>query len=98
MHNCFKIYLLFNIFQRYNSTTGMFTAASGGDGFYYFSTSLLGNEGEASRFEIQINGDVLCTVDLEQQQQSDDYLQSSCSAATYATQGNLVWFILYFIK
>ena len=54
---------------------------SGGDGYYYFSAYLLGNEGEASDFDIQMNGDVLCTVHLEQHQQTDDFLQSACSVS-----------------
>ena len=59
----------------------------GGDGYYYFSTYLLGNVAEFSLFDIQINGNVLCSVRLDQQQTSGDALQSACSAATYAAQG-----------
>ena len=61
----------------------------GGDGFYYFSTFLLGWDDELSLFDIQINGDVLCTVRLEQVNTSVDLLQSTCSAVIYASQGTL---------
>ena len=77
----------FNIFYRYDSTTGTFTVPPGGDGFYYFSTYLLGTSTEYNVFDIQINGNKLCTVHLDQQQTSGDALQSSCSAAIYAAEG-----------
>ena len=63
---------------------------SGGDGFYYFSTYLLSQNTEYNLFDIQINGQVLCSVNLDQNQTSGDDLQSACSAATYAVQGILV--------
>ena len=59
----------------------------GGDGYYYFSTYLLGPPTEYSNLDIQINGDTLCTVILEQQFASGDVLQSTCSAATCAAEG-----------
>ena len=99
---CCRIFSLFskcnlldlvNLIHRYDSTTGTFSVPSGGDGFYYFSTYLTGEDAEYSSFSIQVNGDTLCTVRLEQQQTSGDALQSSCSAATYAAQGILVVFI-----
>ena len=62
---------------------------SGGDGYYYFSTYLLGANSEYNLFNIQMNGEVLCSVNLDQQQSTGDDLQSSCSAATYAAQGIL---------
>ena len=66
---------------------------SGGDGFYYFSEYLTGEDVEYSSLSLQINGNTLCTVRLEQQQTSLDALQSACSAAIYAVQGILVVFI-----
>ena len=76
----------------YDSTIGTFTVPPGGDGYYFFSTYLLGQRSEYSLFDIQINGDVLCTVRLEQHEISGDDLQSGCSAATYTVQGNTGWF------
>ena len=78
------------IVYRYDSSTGTFTVPSGGDGFYYFSAYLLGRNGELSNFDLQINGDQLCSIQLEQQETSGDFLQSSCSATTYAAQGNSI--------
>ena len=74
----------------------------GGDGFYYFSTYLLGLYAEYSFFDLIINGNVLCTVRLEQQETSGDFLQSACSAAIYAVQGifgdfKLPHFLKYFL-
>ena len=77
---------------RYDNTTGIFTVLPGGDGFYYFSTFLLGDSGELSLFEIEINAETLCTVRLEQEQSITDYPQSSCSAATYAAEGKSLAF------
>ena len=62
----------------------------GGDGFYYFSTYLTGIFAEFSIFDLQINGDVLCTVNLDQTESSADALQSACTSATYATAGTKI--------
>ena len=67
----------------------MFTVPPGRDGFYYFSTFLLGWYDEVSLFDLQINGDVLCTVRLEQENTPLDLLQSACSVVIYAAQGTL---------
>ena len=62
----------------------------GGDGFYYFSTNLLGDDRELGFFDIEINGDVLCTIRVEQQQDIADYPQSTCGAAMFAAEGIFV--------
>ena len=62
----------------------------GGDGHYYFSTHLLGQDAKYSIFDIQINGDVLCTVNLDQEDTSSDALQAACSTVTYATAGTKI--------
>ena len=64
----------------------------GGDGYYYFSTFLLGGYNEIGFFDIEINGDLLCEVRVEQQETFSDYPQSGCNAATYATQGESLVF------
>ena len=76
------------IIYRYDNTTGTFTVPSGGDGFYYFSAYFVVRYYEYARFDIQINGETLCTAftDEEQQAAADDG-QAACSAATYATEG-----------
>ena len=60
---------------------------SGGDGFYYFSVYLLVHNGEYSRFDIWINGEVLCTVDGDQVSIPADDGQVACAAAAYAVEG-----------
>ena len=75
---------------RYDSTTGRFTVPPGGDGYYYFSTYLLGDAREIGNFDIEINGNVLCIVRVEQQVDIADYPQSSCSAAILAAEGIFV--------
>ena len=74
---------------RYDSSTGTFTVPPGGDGFYYFSTYLLGDDLEMGRFDIQINGDILCTVRVEQEIDASEYPQSTCSAAIFTAEGIL---------
>ena len=59
----------------------------GGDGFYYFSVYLYVQLGEYGRFDIQINGDVLCTAQGDQQEATGDGAQAACSAAAYALEG-----------
>ena len=59
----------------------------GGDGFYYFSTYLLGTNCEIGFFDIKFNEDMLCTVRVEQQETSGDAGQATCSVVVYATAG-----------
>ena len=77
-----------SLFYRYDSTTGTFTVPSGGDGFYYFSTYLVGDSQEDPFFEIQINGETMCTA-LGDVSQSDngDYSHMSCSAIGLVVEG-----------
>ena len=72
----------------YDSTTGTFTVPSSGDGFYYFSTYLLVESGEYGRFNIEINGETLCTGQTDEQDSLNG--QVACSAATYAMTGWLI--------
>ena len=62
---------------------------TGGDGFYYFSMFLLGDDREINRFDIEFNGDILCTIFVDQQDDITDYPQSACSASIYAAEGIL---------
>ena len=71
---------------RYDSTTGRFTAPLGGDGFYYFSAYFVVRYNEYAVFDIQINGETLCTAYTDQQDPVDNG-QAACSAATYVTEG-----------
>ena len=59
----------------------------GGDGFYYFSAYFLIFYDEWGRFNIEINGEVLCSAQTDQQGTTTDEGQAACSAATYATEG-----------
>ena len=77
------------IVYRYDSTTGTFTVPSGGDGFYYFSAYFTPYFEEASHFDIQINGEMICTAYVDQTS-TTDFGHTSCSAATYAAEGKLV--------
>ena len=63
----------------------------GGEGYYYFSVYLLGENAKVGRFNIEINGNRLCTARLDEEQTIDDYPQSACSAATYAVEGKKTW-------
>ena len=79
--------LVMNSIYRYDSTTGAFTVPPGGDGFYYFSTFLCGEYDKYGYFDIQIDGNVLCSIRVDQQQPITDFHQSACSAAIYAVEG-----------
>ena len=59
----------------------------GGDGYYYFSAFFTINSAEFALFDIQINGQVLCTARGDDADSSNEEAQASCSAATYATEG-----------
>ena len=74
------------IVYRYDSTTGTFTVPPGGDGFYYFSVYFRVVHVENAGFDIQINGETLCTAYNDNQEVSDQG-QAACSGATYATEG-----------
>ena len=71
------------ILYRCDSTTGTFTVPSGGDGFYYFSVYLWVLPNKAAYFEIELNGDLICTAAAE----VDGYEVTSCTAAIYAVEG-----------
>ena len=88
-------FLPFNFIYRYDSSSGTFTVPPGGDGYYYFSVYLLGDYNEFGYFDIQINGEILCTVRLEQQETFIDFPQSACSAAIYSIEGTKPhWFVV----
>ena len=78
------------IVYRYNSTTGTFTVPPGGDGYYYFSTYLLGTSTEYGNFEIRLNGGPLCLAHYDQERGDEiSFLQTSCDTAIFAAQGIL---------
>ena len=62
------------IVYRYDSTTGTFTVPSGGDGFYYFSVYLWVRPDRAAYFEIELNGELICTAASD----VNDYEMTSC--------------------
>ena len=59
----------------------------GGDGFYYLSVFLVVFGGKFGHFEIQLNGEILCTAYAEQTQTSASEGQAECSSITYAVEG-----------
>ena len=71
----------------YDSTTGTFTVPPGGDGFYYFSIYLFVQDGEYGRFDIQINGETLCSAEGDAQESPTDNGQAACGAVTYVSIG-----------
>ena len=81
-------YSLNDVFNdSYNSTAGIFTVPPGGEGFYYFSTSLVVREAENGYFHMQINGDTMCTAFTNQEETPSSAGPATCSAAAYATPG-----------
>ena len=97
--SCLKMFL---IGFRYNSTTGTFTVPPAGDGYYYFSTYLVVQPDEYGLFDIEINGDLLCTAWGEVEDTTGDPGTATCSATTYIAQGSRIFkratnFNLYYI-
>ena len=43
--------------------------------------------GEWGRFDLQLNEEVVCSIELDQQESPADEGQASCSAAAYAMEG-----------
>ena len=63
----------------------------GGDGFYYFSAYFTVNWFEYAAFDIQINGETICTAWGETETSTfGDRVHTSCSAATYAAEGKMI--------
>ena len=78
---------MFLIAPRYDSTSGTFTVPPGGEGFYYLSTYLLVQDGEYGHFDIEFNGEKVCTAYAEQRGTTTDEITTSCSAIVYGTEG-----------
>ena len=84
-------FLLHSVYlYRYDSSTGTFTVPSGGGGYYYFSVYFTVWYTEYAYFDIEINGEPICTASADQN--SSPYGvhgQTSCSAVTFAAEGTL---------
>ena len=75
---------------RYDSTTGIFTVPPGGDGVYYFSTHLLGQDYEFAYFDMRLNGDNICSTFLDQNDNgAGDAAAGSCSAVVDVVAGDV---------
>ena len=59
---------------------------SGGEGFYYFSTYLLVVAGKLGYFDIQINGEVLCTAYTAHT--TTNNRPAVCFGASYIVEGS----------
>ena len=59
----------------------------GGNGFYYFSTYLLVDDGESGTFGIELNGGIICTAYADQTDTVSNDENTSCSAAAYVVEG-----------
>ena len=71
--------------NRYDSSTGTFTVPPGGDGYYYFSTYLFVIVEKLARFDIQINGETLCTAQTVHSLGNNG--PAVCSGAGYIMEG-----------
>ena len=60
----------------------------GGDGYYYFSAFLTVDGGEFGYFDVEVNGELICTVfsDLTQTPEFDSET-TFCNGVAYATAG-----------
>ena len=79
------------LFSRYDNTTGTFTVPPGGDGFYYFSVYLTTISSEYAYFDIEINGDRLCSAAADLTEISfGDEIVTSCNSVAQAVEGKQV--------
>ena len=74
------------IVHRYDSTTGTFAVPPGGDGYYSFTVFLTAYSGEVVYFDLELNGELSCTVYIDLTGSPDNQM-ASCSAVTYAVEG-----------
>ena len=58
-----------------------------GDGFYYFSTYLVVDDGESGIFDIQLNDEAICTAFADQTGSAVNDENTSCNAAAYVVEG-----------
>ena len=74
---------------RYDDTTGVFTVPPGGDGWYYFFAHFRVFADEYALFNIQLNGNYLCTMveDDTGVENGDDGGQGACRTVVYAQEG-----------
>ncbi len=82
----------------YNSSTGIFTVPSGGDGLYYFSTYLLVHFGKHAAFTLRVNEDYLCSAYGDNNANgANDYPQATCSGLVRLNEGRntLMLFAVY---
>ena len=78
------------IFYRYDSSTGTFTVPPGGDGFHYFSVYCTVYYFEYAFFDIQINGETICSAYGETDSSTfSDYVHTTCSVTTYVAEGRI---------
>ena len=73
----------------------MFTAPSGGDGVYYFSTFVFGDEGEYGHFDMRLNDEVICTANPDHSNGGLGFASGSCSSVVSLVAGN-VYFRMYY--
>ena len=61
---------------------------SGGDGYYYFSVFMRADGDETASFDVELNGEIICTVNSDLTESiSTDSEMMSCSAVAYAVEG-----------
>ena len=60
---------------------------SGGEGFYYFSSYMRTIGGELADFDIEINGERICSVTADITASTGDREITSCSGASYLREG-----------
>ena len=72
----------------FDSTTGMFTVPSGGDGWYYFYIYLRVSRQEYGYFEIAVNDEPKCTAVGNMVDSGPDTQQATCGVVTSLVTGN----------
>ena len=79
-----------NFIYRYDTSTGTFTVPPGGDGFYYFSVYLSTVSIESAYFDVEVNGQLLCSAVGElTQMTSGDEIVASCNGIAEVVEGKI---------
>ena len=76
------------LFNRYDSTTGVFTVPPGADGVYYFSSFLLTEWEEQVFFHMELNGRDICNIEVQNNEYNSG--TSSCNAVVKVNAGDKI--------
>ena len=94
LYFCTLIITSLFIVYRFDSTTGTFTVPPGGDGLYYFSVYLTVIQYDYGRFNIQVNGETVCTAFGDANSRTfTDIVHTCCSGVAIVAEGKKIKYL-----